>query len=211
MWEGGIMKRLISWSLITASLLVVLLCVPSIASADGSDPVAIWTFTGVTFAGIDQTTGLPAVPPVTGGTISGSFGWNGTAFSNINITSTAGSGFAGAVYTAIMAGSGSTTGFIAEAPFTSGTGFNTLFLLFQNPLVNTGSPATDPLVTGFLDGGGEGTCTDAGCSDGGTEIRFITGGAATTTGSVVTPEPSSLTLLGVGLSLLAFAAIRKAL
>jgi hypothetical protein len=199
------MKRLISWSLITASLLAVLLCVPSIASADGTDPVALWTFTGVTFAGIDQTTGMPS--GVTGGTFTGSFGWNGTTFSNIDITSTAGSGFPGATYTALMTGSGSSTGFIAEAP--TSTGFDILLVFFQNPLVNTGSMVSNPLITGLLFGGGEGTCPDAACSTS-TEIRFITGGAATSTGSVVTPEPSSLLLLGVGVALLAFAVIRKA-
>jgi len=197
MWEGGIMKRLISGSLITASLLVVLLSVPSIASADGTDPTVHWTLTGVTFS---DTVGGP-----TSGSASGSFDFNATTdmFSNISITSTSGNSYStiSPVFT-----SGLTSLWLGSTS-SDLTGTALLSLLFDNNLVNTGGTVTDPLTLGLL-GGGEGTCNDAGCSN--PVTNFITGGAATST-VVTTPEPSTLSLLGVALAgFLALTAIRKA-
>lgn len=194
------MNRLILRSWVTALFLLVLLSVPSIASAD-SAPI-LWTLSGVTFA--NATT-----PTVTGGTATGSFQYdpNTNTFSNIDIVTTAGSGFGGATYTTL-----SGAGFVSSntslwlgassAPFTG-----PLFLLtFSNALGNAGG-VTDFLVTGIDLGGGEGTCDDAACV-GSTEDRFITGGAVTS--AVVTPEPSALSFLAVGLmALLAAAAIGK--
>src|SRR5215472_1052949 len=81
--EGGVMNRLILRSLITASLLLVLLSVPSIASADS----ILWTITGV--------------PGVTG-----SFIFNGTTYSNISIITPLNPTAPG--YTGVLAGSGPT-------------------------------------------------------------------------------------------------------
>ena len=207
--EGGVMNKLILRSLITASLLLVLMALPSIASADS----VLWTLTGVTFAGLDPTTGLPN--GTTGGTATGSFEYNfaTNTFSGIDIVTTAGSGFAGATYTGLLSGGvifgSSSTGLLLGAPGPDLTG-PVLMLLFDFDLVNSGGTVTDPLTTGVLDGGGEGTCDAPDCSLS-TEDRFITGGAATSTVGVVTPEPSALSLLGVALAaLLAGAAIRKA-
>jgi len=203
------MNRVIFRSLIAAFVLFVAFCVPSIASAD---PV-LWILTGVTFGGIDQTTGLPS--GVTGGTATGSFDYNSATntFTNISITTTAGSGFGGATYTTLSAGFpgfSSSTGIFLGASSGDLTGLPLLLLFFNSPLVNSGGTVTDLLTTGIDFGGGEGTCDDAGCV-GSTEDRFITGGAATSTVAVVTPEPSALSLLGVALAaLLAGAAIRKA-
>jgi len=205
------MSKLILRSLTTASLLLVLLSVPSIASADS----VLWTLTGVTFAGIDPTSGSPN--GTTGGTITGSFAYDfaTNTYSAIDLVSTSGSGFGGATYTSLtggtFSGSQSSTGFIAGDGASSGlTGTAALQLLFELPLFNSGGTVTDPLMTGIDSGGGEGTCDDDTCSSA-TEDRFITGGPATSTVAVVTPEPTALSLLGVALAaLLAGAAIRKA-
>lgn len=180
------MNRLIFRSLIAALVLFVAFCVPSIASADGLS----WTLTGVTF---DD-----------GGTASGSFNYNAVTntFSNIDITTTAGSAFPGATYTTLSGafpGSSTSTSLFLGASSGSFTG-PLLLLFFDAPLINSGGTVTAPLTTGLDFGGGEGSLS--------TEARFITGGAATST--VVTPEPSALSLLGVGLAaLLAGAVMRK--
>jgi hypothetical protein len=85
-----------------------------------------------------------------------------------------------------------------------------LGLLFDEPgFVNTGGTVTANLSLGDL-AGGEGSCNDAKCTDPGLD-RSITGGGATSTVAVVTPEPSALSLLCVALAaLLAGVAIRKA-
>jgi len=199
------MNKLILRSLTTASLLLVLLSLPSIASADS----VLWTLTGVTFANVTD-------PTMTGGTATGSFDYDfaTNTFSNIDIVTTAGSGFGGATYTSLIggfnSGSQSSTGFILGGASGDLTLAPALLLLFENPLVNSGGTVTDPLTTGIDFGGGEGTCDNADCSSA-TQDRFVTGGAATSTVSVVTPEPTALSLLGVALAaLLAGAAMRKA-
>ena len=190
------MNKLILRSLVTASLVLVLLSLPSIASADS----ILWTLSGVTFSD--------------GGTASGSFVQTAPdVFSSISITTTAGTSFGGATYSTlsgVFPGSSSTTGFIAGAASGDFTGTGLLMLIFDNPLMNTGGTVTDFLTTGDVNGGLEGTCDDATCSSQ-TEDRFITGGSASSTFGVVTPEPSALSLLVVALgALLAGAAIRKA-
>src|SRR5215813_9278566 len=79
------MNRLTFRSLIAALGLIALLSLPSVASADG----ATWTFSGVTF---DD-----------GGTASGSFFYDATnnTYSDINMTTTAGTLLTGALYTSI--------------------------------------------------------------------------------------------------------------
>src|SRR5215469_10360802 len=103
------MNKLILRSLITTSLLLVLLSVPSIASADS----VLWTLTGVTFANVTD-------PTMTGGTVNGTFEYDfaTNTFSAISLVSTSGSGFGGASYSTLSGafpGSSSSTGFIAGA------------------------------------------------------------------------------------------------
>ena len=183
-------------------MLVALFCVPSIASADGV-PV-VWTLTGVTFSN--------------GETASGSFDYNSVTniFSSIDITTTAGNTYK--TLSGAFPGFSSSTGLFLGASSGDFTG-PLLLLFFDCPLsssvscpqlIISGGTVTDPLTTGQEFGGGEGTCDNADCSSS-TEAAWITGGAATSTGPTVgTPEPSALSLLGVGLAgLLAGALIRR--
>ncbi len=178
------MNRLTFRSLITALVLFVLFCVPSIASADG----IAWDLSGVTF---DD-----------GGTASGSFVYDATAntYSSIDIITTLGTAFGGATYTSLSGGFGSSsTGMLLGA---SGdlTGTPLLFLFFGSDLTNSGGTVS-------LTGVGEGTCDNTDCSSN-TRLRSITAGQVV--GTVSTPEPSALSLLGLGLvGLLAVAAMRK--
>ena len=187
------MNRLLSRSLITVFALFVLFCVPSIASADGIP----WVLTGVTF---DD-----------GGTASGSFVYDAVTnmYSAINVTTTAGATLAGATYTNLsdIIGS-SSTGFLFGPNNSSDlTGASFLMWLFDAPLTNSGGivqvslpPPSDSI---------EGLCTNSDCSE--FTTRTVTGGGVVGT-AVATPEPSTFSLMGMGLvALLAGAAIRKLL
>src|SRR6516164_4938531 len=83
------MNRLTFRSLIAALGLIVLLSLPSIASADGV--TVKWTFSGVSF---DDGGGMAS---------GSSFDYNAlnNAYSAINITTTPGSAFGGATYTSV--------------------------------------------------------------------------------------------------------------
>ena len=184
--EGGIMNRLVLRTLFSAVLLLALLSLPSIASADS----ILWTLTNVTFSD--------------GATASGTFTFNGTTFTSIDITTSVGNTYMtiSPVFT-----SSNTTLWLGSTG-SDLTGSPLLGLLFDGPLVNSGGTVTDFLSLGDL-AGGEGSCNDATCTDPG-EDRSITGGGATSTVGVVTPEPSPLLLLSVALgALLAGVAIRK--
>jgi len=189
------MNRLISRSLITVFALFVLFCMPSIASADGVP----WVLAGVTF---DD-----------GGTASGSFVYDAVTntYSAINVTTTAGATLAGATYTSLsdIVGS-SSTGFLFGPNNSSDlTGASFLMWLFDAPLTNSGGivqvslpPPSDSI---------EALCGDPGCSDSAASFRIVTGGEVVGT-AVATPEPSTFSLVGMGLvALLAGAAIRKVL
>ena len=197
------MKTRIVRGLVGSLLLGVLLCVPRIASADGGDPVVLWTLSGVTFASATAT----------GGTATGSFDYNSATntFSNISIVTTAGSGFGGATYTTL---SGAFPSFPVSmflgASSGDFTGTPLLALFFDSALVNSGGTVTIPLTLGGVaSAGGEGTCDNADCSSS-TEDRFITAGTVSSTVATTIPEPSTLLLLGVGIAgLLGLAAIRK--
>jgi len=180
------MNRLALRTLFSAVLVLALLSLPSIASADS----ILWTLTNVTFSD--------------GATASGTFVFNGTTFTSIDITTSVGNTYMtiSPVFT-----SSNTTLWLGSTG-SDLTGSPLLGLLFDSPLVNSGGTVTDFLSLGDL-AGGEGSCNDATCTDPG-EDRSITGGGATSTVGVVTPEPSPLLLLSVALgALLAGVAIRK--
>jgi PEP-CTERM motif len=184
------MNRMIFRGLIAVPVLLILLCAPSIASADA----ITWDLSGVTF---DD-----------GGAASGSFVYDAdtNTFSVINITTTAGSMFPGATYTTLSGAFGSSnTGMLLGAASGDLTNTDLLLLMFGADLTDLGGLV--PLVTGSLIGSVEGTCDNADCSLS-TELRTITAGDVVAT--VVTPEPSAFLLLGIGLvALLAGAARRK--
>src|SRR5260221_6653868 len=178
------MNQLVFRRLSTAFLLLFLLFVPSIASADG----ITWTLSDVTF---DD-----------GGIASGSFVYDAltNTYSFIDITTTSGSAFAGTTYDALggLFGS-SSTGMLLGA---SGDLTNTdvLLLLF-------GAALTDSGGTVVLLDVREGTCDNTDCSLS-TRDRSITGGELV--GTVATPEPSALSLLIVALvALMAVSSITK--
>jgi hypothetical protein len=192
--EGGIMNRLVIRSVFSAVLLLALLSLPSIASADS----ILWTLTGPTSAACP--TGCVTFSD--GTTASGSFMFNGTTFTSIDITTSVGT-----YMTISPVFTSSITTLWLGSTASDLTGTPLLALLFNGPLENTGGTVTDSLTTGDM-AGGEGSCNDSTCSDPG-EDRSITGGGATSTVGV--PEPSALSLLSVALAaLLAGIAIRKA-
>jgi hypothetical protein len=195
------MNRLISRSLITVFALFVLFCVPSIASADG---IVNWTLSATV-----QDLGFTG--PGTTGMASGSFAYDlGTnTFSAIDITTPATLGFPGATYTSLISSASvimgsSSTGMILGMPSGDLTGAAILFLMFDGTgLTNSGGMVS-------LIGVGEGTCNDMTCSNP-TELRSVTSGELVGT-PLATPEPTTFSLLGMGLvALLAGAAIRKVL
>jgi hypothetical protein len=182
------MNRLMFRSLLTALVLLVLFCVPSIASADG----ITWNLNGVTF---DD-----------GGTASGSFVYDATtnAYSSIDIITTTGTAFGGAIYTGLSSAFGSGPTGMLLGPSGDLTNTPLLFLLY-GPLTNAGG--TVPLIVSGENQGGEGTCDNSDCSLN-TLLRSTTAGKVV--GTVSTPEPSALSLLGLGLVvLLAGATMRK--
>jgi hypothetical protein len=183
------MNRLIFRSVLTALVLVVLFCVPSIASADG----ITWDLSGVTF---DDT-----------GTASGSFVYDATTntYSSIDIITTPGAAFGGATYTSLSSAFGSSSTGLLLGPSGDLTGTPLLFLLLGSDLTNSGG--TVPLIVSGENQSGEGTCDNSDCSLN-TLLRSTTAGQVV--GTVSTPEPSALSLLGLGLvALLAGTAIRK--
>jgi hypothetical protein len=194
------MNRLISGSLITVFALFVLFCVPSIASADG---VVNWSLSA-------NLQDLGFTGPGTTGVASGLFDYDlGTnTFSDIHITTPATLGFTGATYTSLINafGGSSSTGMILGMPSGDLTGTAILFLMFADD--GLASPGPNLMVS--LTGVGEGTCNDMTCSSP-TELRSVTSGELIGT-PLATPEPSTFSLVGMGLvALLAGAAIRKVL
>jgi len=193
------MNRLIFRTAITALVLFVLFCMPSIASADG----ITWTLGGVTFG--DWTTDSGATIG-TGGSASGSFVFDPLAFpvplySNISVSTTPWATLATpTIYTSLtpLANSNS-TGLGLQTPPCSDpscvdlTNISFLFLVFDDPLTNAGGTIPISLVPGDSM---EFICLDAGC--GTFDARSVTGGEVSGV-AVATPEPAASLLLGIGL------------
>ena len=180
------MNRLTFRSLIAVLGLIVLLSLPSIASADG----ATWTLSGVTF---DD-----------GGTASGSFTYDAlsNSFTVIQVTTTTGTLVTAASYKSLSSCCGSSdTGLLLGPNVTDFTNTPLLFLLFSAPLTNAGG--TIPLMFGFVDtdfDSAEDFCTNSDCSA--FSMRLVTGGEVVGVPSTAVPEPSAISFLTLGLIVL---------
>ena len=186
------MNRLILRSLITAVMLMVMFGMPSVASADG----ITWDLSGVTF---DD-----------GGTATGSFVYDALTnkYSAINVTTTLGSTLSGTTYTSLSSlGSSSDTGLLFGVSSGDVTNTSVLFLLFDAALTNSGGIVQLSLIPPD-DNSVEGLCTNSDCS--GFTMRSVTGGELVSE-AVKTPEPATISLLGMGFIALLISAARRKL
>ena len=160
-------------------ILLALTFVLHLAAVDASASPLTWTLQGVTFAD--------------GAKASGSFTFDATTdtYSGINITTTTGPDFAGATF---LADFFSTATQLELVPALSAdlTGSPAFLMTFASALTNSGGTiALLPTLSG------QNICATATCGHGVGANDFIS------SGSVTTPEPSTVTLLFVSLLVLA--------
>jgi hypothetical protein len=160
----------------------------SVVPLSASAGQILWTFDGATFSD--------------GGSASGSFVFDPdlNQYSSVEITTTSGSALSGAAYDVV------TTGLVpdaGEALFGTTTGDLTgtpgLALFYASELSDAGGSISISSSPGF---GREGTCNDPTCSEPTDPGRIFSAG--TIVGTVVTPEPSTVFLIGEALVSLAF-------
>jgi hypothetical protein len=154
---------------------LVLVCILFVGPLTAHAVPVQWTFSGVTFTD--------------GGTANGSFVYDAdtNVYSSVNITTTAGTLFPGAVYTDESPGFTSTASvalFVTAAPQPL-TGTPAFAPAFAAPLTNAGGTVT--LAPAALR---EGTCNNATCSVG-TGLRSFTVGNTITGTAVVIPADAS--------------------
>jgi hypothetical protein len=210
------MNRLTFRILMTAFMLLVSFCLPSIASADG----VTWTLSGVTFG--DWTNFPPGATTGTvigtGGSASGSFFYDATLGANgydgpVNVSTTPWATLSVPTIYMTVANSfavSNSGGLGLCSPATCGTGatdltnISLLFLVFTDPLTNAGGTMPISLVPGDSL---EELCLDAACDT--FDTRPVTGGEVSGV-ATPTPEPAAFLLLGIGLlALLIGSATRK--
>ena len=168
--QGGTMSRKTFWALTVASALLILLCLPSVASADSGQT---WTLTDVITSD--------------GATSSGSFVFNaGTGlYSNIDIVTLAGTELPGATYSVVDADFFSPDEVVVMANNSYAAGTPVMLMEFGADLTSAGGIVEMFAVEGYCNAG----CTSFGSED-----------ARELEGLVVTsPEPSLALLLGAGL------------
>jgi hypothetical protein len=189
-----------------ALILLVLLGVPSIASADG----ITWTLDGVTFG--DWTT-ASGVTIGTGGSASGSFVFdplNPNTYSDISVSTTPWvTLLVPTSYTSLTTIANSNSiGLGLQTPPCSDPScpdlqnISLLFLAFTQPLTNAGGTIPIALVPNSL----EFVCLDTGCNT--FDMRLVTSGEVSAA-AVATPEPAAFLLLGIGLLALLIGSARR--
>lgn len=187
------MHRTTIQAIVAAVIMLAYFCAPSTASADG----VTWDLSGVTFSD--------------GSTASGSFVFDATTdqITDVDITTTAGTAFTGATYVGENPGFGGGSYFgptfyqLVFSTNPSDPSLGAPLLVFYS--VSDGFPNLAPGGEIVLDNSsGEFTCGNATCSEVGSTIRSLTGGAI-----IAAAEPSSLALLAVGLAGLMLVGKRK--
>jgi PEP-CTERM motif-containing protein len=174
------MNRRTLWALTIGAALSVFLCIPSVVSADSAQT---WTLSGVTTSD--------------GATASGSFDYNaGTGlYSDIDIVTLAGLVLPGSTYTVVDADDFSPSALVIMANNSYAAGTAVLDIEFGADLTGAGGEVGLFALEGYCNAG----CTNFEPDAPGRELE----------GAVVSPEPSSLLLLGTGL--LGLAPLRRKL
>lgn len=158
---------------------LVTLCLGSAATSHAA-PIT-WSLAGVTFDDL--------------GTATGTFVYDAdtNTYSNINITTTAGSAESGAAYGQPTGGNATFIDMATSLPVVVNV-TQRFTMNFQAALTNAGG-------TVALAGGAESLCLAAGCGGGPTGqqfLRTVTAGSVTTVPPTAAPEPGTLLLLGAG-------------
>jgi len=146
-----------------------------------------------------------------GGKASGSFTYDAdtNSYSNINITTTGGSSFAGATYTTVstyLGGGAANYLFVTESTNGTEDGFGHLRLIFGSDLTNTSGPTS--LVNNWFVPTMEATCASS-CDTHEGDLRSMVEGEASqqfgfvVQASALVPVPPAVYLFGSALLLLA--------